>query len=338
MIDISIVIPVYKVPEEYLRKCIDSAVNQRYSNFEVIIVDDGSPDNCGTICDEYKTIPNVKVIHKKNEGLSAARNSGFEEATGEWITFLDGDDWIDNDLCRTLMGKQIDKEVDIVMFGTSRDFENKCEKFQYKYENNYIYEGKNIQVDVLDFNSNIATAYAKLYKRSFLEKNSLRHNATLRQGAEGIEFNIRVFGNANKVVFFDEYLYHYRYNMTSISVSHNERNHYMVLNCFRKIKEYAEIQKNKSVLLKKMYERLMYVIITTAISGYFNPTNKESYKEKKRKYEQYLNEDIIRETLEKCDTSQLDAKRSLIIKLIRNKKYRIIELIAKIRYKKKTRN
>lgn len=92
---LSVIIPVYKV-EKYLRQCVDSVINQTYKNLEIILVDDGSPDNCGKICDEYaEKDKRVKVIHQLNKGLSGARNTGTEQASGEYIAFVDSDDWLD---------------------------------------------------------------------------------------------------------------------------------------------------------------------------------------------------------------------------------------------------
>lgn len=91
---ISIIVPVYKV-EKYLKRCVDSILTQTYQNMEIILVDDGSPDNCGAICDRYKETDNrVVVIHKKNGGLSDARNTAIPLAKGEYISFIDSDDWI----------------------------------------------------------------------------------------------------------------------------------------------------------------------------------------------------------------------------------------------------
>ena len=99
---ISIIIPVYNV-EKYLKTCLDSVINQTYQNLEIILVNDGSTDNSGKICEEYKrTNSRIILIHKKNEGLSAARNTGLGIATGEYISFLDSDDYISNDMLETL--------------------------------------------------------------------------------------------------------------------------------------------------------------------------------------------------------------------------------------------
>lgn len=104
---ISVIIPVYKV-EKYLDKCIQSVINQTYSNLEIILVDDGSPDNCPQLCDDWANKDErIKVIHKKNGGLSDARNAGLDIAIGEYIAFVDSDDYIESDMYECLLDKII---------------------------------------------------------------------------------------------------------------------------------------------------------------------------------------------------------------------------------------
>ena len=101
--NLSVIVPVYKV-EPYIRQCLDSLVNQTYQDMEIIVIDDGSPDNCGAICDEYAAkYPQMRVIHKRNAGLSAARNQGIEMARGKWIAFVDSDDWCETDYYEKLL-------------------------------------------------------------------------------------------------------------------------------------------------------------------------------------------------------------------------------------------
>ena len=102
---ISVIVPIYKV-EQYLRQCVDSILNQTHSALEVILVDDGSPDGSGKICDEYAARDSrVRVIHKKNGGLSDARNAGIEIARGDYIAFVDSDDWLDIDALKKVLAK-----------------------------------------------------------------------------------------------------------------------------------------------------------------------------------------------------------------------------------------
>ena len=112
---ISIIIPVYNV-EKYLSRCLDSILSQTFTNFEVVLVDDGSTDSSGDICDEYERCDNrIKVHHKKNGGVSSARNMGLDNAVGEWITFVDADDWIDKNMYYKIYNKAISSQADIVL-------------------------------------------------------------------------------------------------------------------------------------------------------------------------------------------------------------------------------
>lgn len=111
---ISVIVPVYKV-EAYLPRCVDSILNQSFSDFELILVDDGSPDNCGAICDAYAAKDHrVRVIHQKNSKVSAARNAGIDIAEGEWIAFIDSDDWIHKDYLKLLLSGA-EEDTDLVI-------------------------------------------------------------------------------------------------------------------------------------------------------------------------------------------------------------------------------
>ena len=115
---VSIIIPIYKVPEHFLVQCIESTIAQTLENIEILLVDDGSPDQCGEICDLYANQDKrIKVLHKKNGGLSSARNYGCKAATGKWIMFVDGDDWIEPEMCRVMYETGEEKQVQLVMCG-----------------------------------------------------------------------------------------------------------------------------------------------------------------------------------------------------------------------------
>lgn len=336
MIDISLIVPVYKVPEKFLRKCIDSLIAQTYKNIEIILVDDGSPDNCGKICDEYqKKDGRIVVVHQSNKGLSGARNTGFNHANGKWITFVDGDDWIEKNTCETYI-KYAKSDFDIIISSVIKDYGKKIYYYNYddKYVDNKVYENeevKYLQSEVLDFNGNIAFAYGKLIRRDFLKKYEIKHDELLKQGAEGIEFNVRLFEKANKVLFIKKYLYHYMYNDQSISTTHDIENHKYVLKCFEKIKDFILNSKNKDELLEKFYNRMLYVIITTAISGYFNPSNNEKFSEKKYGYKKYLENPLVKESLKNGKENGLGFKRKIVLRMIKFKFYSGIDIFAKIR-------
>lgn len=120
MPELSIIVPVYKV-EKYLPKCIDSILAQTFTDFELILIDDGSPDNCGAICDEYaKRDSRIIAIHQENQGVSAARNAGLDVATGTYLGFVDSDDWIEPEMYETMICVAKEKQVDVVACGYTR--------------------------------------------------------------------------------------------------------------------------------------------------------------------------------------------------------------------------
>ncbi|WP_313893766.1 glycosyltransferase family 2 protein [Psychrobacillus sp.] len=167
---ISVIVPIYKV-EDYLNRCVDSILKQTYKNLEVILIDDGSPDKCGEICDEYAKIDErVKVIHKRNGGISNARNAGLEIAKGEYISFIDGDDWIHVEYFEKLyqLLRKTDSDISVCCF-----IKTSTEDTQGENSKEIIYEYSNI--DALGqfsdrFNVEMVVVWGKLFKRKLLEE------------------------------------------------------------------------------------------------------------------------------------------------------------------------
>lgn len=336
---ISIIVPIYKVPEQYLRKCIESCMSQTLDKIEILLVDDGSPDRCGEICDEYaQRDSRIRVLHKENGGLCSARNAGFAAAQGEWIMFVDGDDWIDADMCEQMLEPCAREKVDLVMCGFTREYGHSSQDFKF-YLRDYtssgkIYRGKEcrwLQQQLLVYNCNIAVAYSKLIRRSLLEEYGIVHDELLRQGAEGLEFNIRLFEKIQSALFINRPFYHYLYNENSISSSHSEENHRFVIRCFEKIRMLIETSSNRDRLLPWFDNRLLYVIITTAISGYFNPDNKAPFSEKKKGYQQYLQQPIVQQALQTDNLRGLSRQRRVVLFLIRHRQFRALDFMGRAR-------
>ena len=167
---ISVIVPIYKV-EKYLNKCIDSIINQTYKNLEIILVDDGSPDDCGKICDEYaKKDSRIKVIHKENSGVSSARNTGLDVVTGDYIGFIDSDDWINVDMYESMMKYLILENADVVRCGICVHENGKI--FNEKdYDFDYCIEKDNdiIIKEFLDGGILQGAVWNKLYKKSIID-------------------------------------------------------------------------------------------------------------------------------------------------------------------------
>lgn len=203
---ISIIVPIYNV-EKYLKKCIDSILNQTYENFELILVDDGSPDDCGKICDAYaQNDQRIKVIHKKNGGLSDARNAGIEIAKGEYIGFIDSDDYISPDMYKELMRGCLDNQADIAMCGryvVSEGYEVIKKEFVTDSPKKYSSEtaiGKLLLWDTCD-----SAAWDKLYRRSLFDE--IRYPVGVM--SEDYDVTCRLFAKANQIVHVGKALYYY---------------------------------------------------------------------------------------------------------------------------------
>lgn len=161
---ISVIIPIFNV-EKYLKRCIDSAINQTYSNIEIILVDDGSPDNCPKICDEYKnTDSRIKVIHKENGGLSDARNAGLDISTGKYVTFIDSDDYIDEDYIKFLYDLVNKYNVKMAICSYKAIYDNGTILTQENNEEYKISSHDTLEKMLYHEDFNVAT-WAKLYKK-----------------------------------------------------------------------------------------------------------------------------------------------------------------------------
>lgn len=332
---VSLIVPVYKVPEQYLRKCVESIMAQTLENIEILLVDDGSPDECGEICDSYgKVDSRIRIFYKENGGLSSARNYGCRVAQGKWIMFVDGDDWIEPDMCQTMYEAGEQKNVQLVMCGIMKDYGKSASEYKFYLEDGKVYKGQEckwLQQQLLVYNGNIAVAYSKLIDRNLLIENNIFHDEILKQGAEGLEFNLRLFEKLESATFVNKPFYHYIYNENSISASHNEANHEYVIRCFEKIKSFIDTSDNTEMLKPWFDNRLLYVIVTTAISGYFNPTNPEPYADKKRKYETYLEKPIVKETLKTKNTVGIGKQREVVLFFIKHRMFFTLDMMGKMR-------
>ena len=206
---VSIIVPIYNI-EGYIRECVGSILAQTYPDFELILVDDGSPDNCGRICDEYaEKDVRIKVIHKENGGLTSARNAGLSVAKGDWIMHVDGDDWIEPDMIESLIEAAKATEADLV-FG---DF------MKYgPYAGNH--KLPTWSIDKKDTMSRyiaymMTTIWGSIAKRSLYTEHSLKSPDGVRY-CEDFHLIVRLCHFAKKIVNVHRPFYHYRYRPTSI--------------------------------------------------------------------------------------------------------------------------
>lgn len=251
---ISVIVPIYNV-EKYLIRCVDSICGQSYSNLEVILVDDGSPDKCGDICEQLKkTDKRIKVIHKENGGLGFARNSGLKEVTGKYVTFIDSDDWISSDHIENLY-KVIKKfDADVCIGGnTNVNLKGDTLKKEVKLEKK-LYVGSDIIKEIVlpliapdtDYKNDIqleSSCCMNLYAVDIIKDNMIEFISERYAVAEDVYFNIDYLVHATRVITSGEIGYFYFDNSESISRKYNPKRFERTINFYteidRRIKKYG---------------------------------------------------------------------------------------------------
>lgn len=210
---VSIIVPVYNV-EKYLDKCIESIVNQTYKNIELILVDDGSPDNCPNICDDWaKKDDRIKVIHKKNGGLSSARNVGIDNAEGEYLAFVDSDDWVDLNAFEVALKMISSDGYDLSTFALLPEFDTETKQCISDYDIN-VCNQKELFNLILDTDYVCGYACNKLFKRNIV--GDLRFDESLLS-CEDIDFCAKYATKCKRAVYTTAKLYHYRQRNDSMT-------------------------------------------------------------------------------------------------------------------------
>lgn len=209
---ISIIIPIYGV-EKYIDKCILSVINQTYKNLEIILIDDGSPDNCPAICDQYaQKDSRIKVIHKINGGLSSARNAGLEIITGEYVSFIDSDDYILPDFIEILLNSCIENQVRVSMCGRIRVIKNTMLPM-FTLSSPQKWTSKEVIEKLLKWENLDGAAWDKLYHKSLFKKRRF----TLDRQSEDIPIVADILIEVESIIHVGYAMYFYRQQENSIT-------------------------------------------------------------------------------------------------------------------------
>ena len=284
-IKLSIVVPIYKV-EPYLPKCVESLLAQDLpkEDYEIILVDDGSPDRCGEICDAYAArYVNVKVVHRKNGGLSAARNTGIEVAQGEYVQFVDSDDYLEPNVLKALVEKMDSDKLDILRF----NYQNVNERYE-------VFEPNKVSKPFVDYRDEVCDGLTFLTERlgygcyawQFMLRRELLENCVFKEGIyfEDMEWTPRLLLKASKVTSTDLMVYNYLMRQGSITQSVDEKKKRKVLDDRLSLIDSMKEQSEK-VNDKRWFEGMigqMAVGIIRGASGDFWGRHKELIERLKR--------------------------------------------------------
>ena len=255
---VSIIIPVYKV-EKYLRECVDSVLSQTYKNLEIILVDDGSPDNCPQICDEYANLDTrVKVIHKENGGVSSARNIGLDNATGKYVSFVDSDDFIDKDYMFLMHKNAVETGADMVISG------------YYEYTGGKAIKHGKVKPCVVDVDASDKKFTDFIYSAFIISKNNAgavwnklllreniiitRFNTDLKVAEDSI-FVMNAMFESKRISMMTESLYYYRQNNASVMHSYKGellQNQLYLMEEYEKVLSKLQDEKTRKALLNNL--------------------------------------------------------------------------------------
>ncbi len=341
---ISFIIPVYN-SEKYIEKCVNSILQDKNDEIEMILVDDGSKDKSGKICDKLSENDNrIIVIHQKNKGICGARDSALKIAKGEWICFVDNDDILDKNAIPFMM-KNMDSMYDIIYFGFD-EFKNdnniidedinKTDRIEKVFEGDDIIK---LQRDCLcRYKDNVpllnlrllTTPWGKIYRTDFLRENNLVFIEGMRR-EEDVSFNLMCLAHCRKAKYIDYRLYHYRRFIGS--ESHSYKNNIIkdaldALMYYKQIIEEKYSNREDLVELynyRKLWELLYCVVLDSAHSD-----NPKPYMKKKQDFLNLFEIEEFKYAVDNCDADRLSSHHRILAKAICKKKFRFVCLLEKL--------
>ena len=328
---LSYIVPVYNV-EKYIKKCIESILAQTFDDYEIILVDDASPDNCPRICDEYaERYPDIiKVIHQKNKGLAGARNSGLRQAEGDYIYFFDSDDYFINDGIAEIYKKAAECDADILQnsFVMLNERDSSQKIVRSVFETDIVYNNSEMQKKVCVSTTERSTIFVwrNIYKRSFLEKNNILFDENLRM-IEDSPFDTLAFLKAEKFVSADKPIYAYRVRQDSLQRKKYVENYDKIMNYqwSLKLKYYGEFSDDDELFYKDIAEFTIKTNLPILLSNVYCNNIDGKYKLLKR----IGNSNMIRKSFDDINgfkSKSLDWWATLFIK---KKLYPLAHIICK---------
>lgn len=312
-ISISIIVPIYKIRENYLRQCIDSLINQTLRDIEIILIDDGSPDNDGVICDEYgKADDRIVVIHQQNQGVSMARNAGMEAARGTYIMFVDPDDWVEPDCCSRILQVANDGQWDVVYFQSDNNDGNGCHIRSYPPIGSFALDRNDLQKMQSDGLASYSTSFGfesmgpwgKLYRRAFVNQNHCRFPAGIKRRQDQI-FNLYCLDFLDSAYFCDYTGYHYRENEDSICRRYNPEMMSILRSFFHEAEKFVKERHANDNSFEHLLGALAINMLADFEWIYFSPKQPTSYKDYLKYMDQYYGDPIVKKYIKQCRLSDM---------------------------------
>lgn len=337
---ISFIVPVYGA-EKYLDRCIHSILKQKINNWELILVDDESPDKSGAMCDNFAKQDNrIKVIHKKNGGQGSARNTGATAANGKWLMFVDDDDWLDENMSEECMTYLTD-DIDILVFSRKDIYKKACRERKLNLSNDILCfeteaEKQMLQINMLNFYAPdkydlskvlFAVPWGKFFRRTFWEENSL---SFIEGYGEDRPCLLRAYGFAKKILYLNKCYYNYWIHESTMR-RYLENAHDRYYLSLQSIHNYVETNFADS---PSCIEALRHTDIAYfsyyVIQDYCHRLNPQSYHYRKTRFFQELRKQEFSEAFSHADLSCLPFRRRILALLIQTQNFFLINAMCRI--------
>lgn len=343
---ITVVVPVYKVRYDLLRKSLDSLCAQPQGGFEAILIDDGSPDDCGKICEEYAARnPFMRVIHQENAGLSVVRNRGIDSARGKWVCFLDGDDWIEPSTIE-FATKYVEEcgDGDILIWDEYYDIGHTVKKNCFlgrEVEGTLCFEGAELEklidrilppvvskpepLAIVD----IGTANARLYRKAFLQENQVYNQPGLKRTQDNV-FNLWAFHKARRVYYRCQRLYHYVYNPDAATRRYTPdiaETMYFLYEC---MDDFVRKTRNTESYHRRLRLRFIRILSRCFELNYANPSNPKLLRQRLAEAKADMERPLFRSAIHDCDVTGQAFRIRLMVFLLRRGLYRGMFLLVRL--------
>ena len=320
---ISVIIPVYNV-EQYLPQCLSSVTNQTYPNLEIICVNDASTDGSLEILNQYEENDRrVRVIEKQNEGVSRARNVGLQSANGEYVMFVDADDWIETDTCEKALAAMNNNEADVVMWSYVSEY-GVTNSRKTIFPDYCVFERQEIlnrlhrrfigivgeELEHPELADAICPVWGKLYKRGLIVHSGAAFIDLAEIGTyEDGMFNLEIFFYANKVVYLNQCLYHYRRsNTTSVTSAYREKLFGLWQNLYKRMEQYIQEKNLPAIYNEALKNRIALGVLGLTLNV---SSAQKSFLEKRRELREILKSEKYHTALKLLDISGMPKKWKL---------------------------
>lgn len=348
---ISIVVPVYNV-EKYIGEMIESLQRQTLTDLEIILVDDGSPDNSGKICDQYaENDSRIRVIHKKNAGVGAARNDGLEAATGEWIIFCDSDDWLELDALEKLVAVGEKNNVDIAFGDVNLVYGDTIKKVQF-YKDEFVTDDRQLIDKLIQADFSRAYCYNppedgtvlgfyggpwnKIVRRQFLLDNDIKFDLRVKGIFDDVIYTAYIFAAANRVAYVHIPIYNYR--QLGSSITHTYKANLLEINdaIFNSWQEFlAKYDKNRQ-FQKPFYANVIRRLDYSLGLYFFSSKNTKPIREQLAELNDLIDREPYNAAIQNVDPTKFHSRfEKHIWKAAKNHSARRIYYLFKLRLFKK---